>query len=131
MTKPVLFFDGDCSLCNGAVRFILKHEKNQDIHFAALESDYAAEEFAGLELPDSLVFKIGNQVFIKSAAVFKVAEHLKGWPRLFRIFRFLPNSLLNWKYDFVARHRKRIFGHSQHCGLSLDKDRSRFLDISQ
>jgi len=43
----------------------------------------------------------------------------------------LPNSLLNWKYDLIARHRKKIFGHSNHCGLNLEKDRARFLDLSQ
>ncbi|MDD4085874.1 MAG: thiol-disulfide oxidoreductase DCC family protein [Bacteroidales bacterium] len=131
MAKPILFFDGDCSLCNGAVRFVLKHEKNQDLHFAALDSDFAEKELAGLDLPESLVLKIGNQIYIKSAAVFKVSDYLKGWPRFFRIFRFLPDSLLNWKYDLVARHRKTIFGTTTHCGLSPKADQSRFLDLKQ
>jgi len=131
MTQPVLFFDGECALCNRAVRFILKHEKNQDIRFAALNSNYAQKELNGLELPDSLVLKVGKQIYIKSAAVFKTMEYLKGWPRLFRIFRFLPDSLLNWKYDLVARFRKTVFGHASHCGLHPKVDRSRFLDLEQ
>ncbi|HOI31524.1 MAG: DUF393 domain-containing protein [Bacteroidales bacterium] len=131
MAKPILFFDGECSLCNRAVRFVLKHEKNQDLHFAALDSDFAEKELAGLDLPESLVLKIGNRIYIKSAAVFKVLDYLKGWPRFFRIFRFLPDSLLNWKYDVVASFRKRIFGMTTHCGLNSKVDKSRFLDLKQ
>lgn len=129
MDKPILFFDGDCALCNQSVLFILKHERTASMNFASLQSDYALNQFRDDDLPDSLVFSENNQVFVKSEAVFKIIKHLKGWPSVFKVFRFLPTAFLNIIYDFVARHRKSFFGNSTHCGLTSTANKDRFADL--
>lgn len=129
MDKPVLFFDGDCALCNGSVLFILKHERTASMNFASLQSDFARNYFNDIELPDSLVFVENNQVFVKSETIFKILQHLKGWPVIFKPFRFLPTGFLNVIYDFIARYRKTIFGNSTYCGLTLKTNRDRFADL--
>ncbi len=129
MDKPILFFDGDCALCNRSVLFILKHERAASMNFASLQSDFALSYFRDVDLPDSLVFAESDQVFVKSKAVFKLLKHLKGWPTLFQVFSFLPTAFLDVIYDFVARHRKNIFGHSTYCGLTSTVNRDRFADL--
>lgn len=126
---PVLFFDGDCALCNQSVLFILKYERSASMDFASLQSDYALKQFRDQKLPDSLVFIENDQIFVKSEAVFEILKHLKGWPKLFKIFNFLPTAFLNVIYDFVARYRKNFFGTSTHCGLTSKVNRSRFADL--
>lgn len=129
MDKPVLFFDGDCALCNGSVLFILKHERAASMNFASLQSDFTRNKFSDNDLPDSLIFVENDQVFVKSEAVFKILKHLKGWPVVFKPFRFLPTGFLNFIYDFIARYRKTIFGTSTYCGLTLKTNRDRFADL--
>jgi predicted DCC family thiol-disulfide oxidoreductase YuxK len=130
MEKPVLFFDGDCALCNQSVLFILKHERKASMNFASLQSDFADNLFRDTKLPDSLVYVENSEVFVKSAAVFKIIDHLKGWPTIFKVFSFLPKGLLDVIYDFVARYRKSIFGTSTHCGLTSSANKDRFADIN-
>ena len=39
MHKKVLLFDGVCNLCDGAVKFIIKHDKRDCIVFASLQGE--------------------------------------------------------------------------------------------
>jgi predicted DCC family thiol-disulfide oxidoreductase YuxK len=39
----IILFDGDCSLCNNTVQFIIKHDPNKIYKFASLQSDFATE----------------------------------------------------------------------------------------
>ncbi|MFT7345541.1 MAG: putative DCC family thiol-disulfide oxidoreductase YuxK, partial [Lentimonas sp.] len=72
----ILLYDGDCGFCNHSVNFILKHEKNSNISFATLKSNWVKQYFEEkkLDLPDgnSLVFITENQVFDKSSAVVNI-----------------------------------------------------------
>ena len=54
MEKPIVFYDGDCGLCNRSVAFVLKHEKSPVIHFAAIQSEFTIEIFKknNWETPD-------------------------------------------------------------------------------
>ena len=36
---PVIVFDTDCLLCSGMVRFVLRHERDNALHFAGAWSD--------------------------------------------------------------------------------------------
>ncbi|RZL12977.1 MAG: DUF393 domain-containing protein, partial [Hymenobacter sp.] len=36
---PVLLFDGVCNLCNGLVQFIIRHDPQARLRFAALQSE--------------------------------------------------------------------------------------------
>ena len=57
--RPVLLFDGECGLCNGVVRFLLRQDTAARLHFAPLQSGPAQEYLRAQGLPtadfDSLV----------------------------------------------------------------------------
>ena len=50
---PVIVFDGICVLCNGWVRFLLKHDRVGRYRFAAMQADAGRALLAkhGEELP--------------------------------------------------------------------------------
>ncbi|MBU1368671.1 MAG: DUF393 domain-containing protein [Bacteroidetes bacterium] len=129
MNLPTLFFDGDCAFCNGSVLFVLKHEKDASLMFASLQSDLAKSRFRDVELPDSLVLVEEDKIYLKSAAVFRILDYLKGWPRMFIFFKVFPSGLLDYFYDIIAKYRKRFFGTTTYCGLSKPDDSNRFVDI--
>jgi predicted DCC family thiol-disulfide oxidoreductase YuxK len=110
---PVLFYDGDCPLCNRVVTFILSHEKDSKILFSALDTA-AANEFLSKQPSykreeDTVYFFDGNQLYSKSAAVLKLLPFLKGYLLMLRLGWLLPRSMRDSVYDFVAKRRQRIF----------------------
>ena len=112
--EPTLLFDGECNLCVGAVRWILRRERHARIRFGTLQSTAArtlVEETAGPkafhELPDSLVLVDDRGVHVRSDAVVGVGEYL-GFPySLARIARVVPRPLRDWVYRWFARRRYR------------------------
>ncbi|MEP6009808.1 MAG: DCC1-like thiol-disulfide oxidoreductase family protein [Parasphingorhabdus sp.] len=59
-----------------------------------------------------------SRVWGKSDAILQIIYRL-GWPwRVLAILRFVPRSIRDAIYMVVARHRYRIFGRRQACGLN-------------
>ncbi|SIR77226.1 thiol-disulfide oxidoreductase DCC family protein [Natronorubrum thiooxidans] len=129
---PIVLFDGVCNLCHGFVQFILPRDTEKQFYFASLQSDVAQELLAahGLETEslESVVLIEGEDAYVKSAAVIRIAQRLGGVYRLLGPFRFLPRRLRDWLYDLVADHRYRVFGTKDQCMLPTGDVRDRFLE---
>jgi predicted DCC family thiol-disulfide oxidoreductase YuxK len=131
----ILLYDGVCGLCNGAVRFILKHDKRKTIRFASLQSEFSRtilERHPQLKEIDSLVLLESadtpeENFFVQSAGVVKIAEYLGGVWAIGSLFRIFPKSFLDTVYDSIARHRYSLFGRYDDCPLPSPETRSRFL----
>ncbi|MGF1923176.1 MAG: thiol-disulfide oxidoreductase DCC family protein, partial [Bacteroidia bacterium] len=81
--SPVVFFDGLCNLCNGAVQFAIKRDPKAVFKFASLQSDYAQHHLTAfkinLEQAKSMVLLENGRVYERSTAALRVARHLGGW----------------------------------------------------
>jgi predicted DCC family thiol-disulfide oxidoreductase YuxK len=133
INHPVLLVDGTCSLCNGAVRLILKLEARPFLRFAALESDYAQELLKSIAapdlLPDSIVLIDEQGWYVKSQALMRIGIISGGWLSVLRLAAFLPAKWVDTAYDFVARNRIKWFGNSQYCAKVPLTERYRFIDL--
>lgn len=130
--RPIVFYDGVCNLCNGAVQFILKHEKSPVLLFASLQSEFAKELIKQNKIPssvDSIVFYHSNKAHVKSKAAFRIAQHLKAPWSFVNVFSFLPKPVTNAGYDLIARYRYRIFGKKETCPMPSIETRDRFIDV--
>ena len=111
--QVILFYDGDCPLCNRVVTFILNHEKDSKILFSALDTASANELLSKHPLynreEDTVYFFDGNQLYSKSTAVLKLLPFLKGSLFVLRLGWLLPHSMRDSVYDFIAKRRQRIF----------------------
>ncbi|MFC6719521.1 thiol-disulfide oxidoreductase DCC family protein [Natrialbaceae archaeon GCM10025810] len=133
---PIVLFDGVCNLCNGFVQFIVPRDSAGTIHFASLQSDAGKRLLADHGLPtdelESIVLIEGDDCYVKSAAVARIATHLGGVYRLLGGLRFLPRPIRDRAYDFVAARRYRWFGKKDRCAMPTDdafRDvQSRFLE---
>ena len=125
---PVLFFDGVCGLCSAAVDFVMATDSRSQFHFSPLQSDYAKSHLEpGLrESMGTLVLVVDGRVLTKSDAVIMIGELLGGLWRLAVLGRLLPRSFRDALYDFVARHRYRVFGKKDTCRLPTPEERARF-----
>ena len=131
--KKLILFDGVCNLCNDVVLKIIRQDKNDIFLFSALQSNTGKNIIneLGIDISkiDSIVLYIpGGNYFIKSEAVFKIANEFKGAWKIIQIFRVLPVFLNDFFYDFIARNRYRWFGKKEECMIPTKKLNSKFLN---
>lgn len=130
--EPILLFDGVCNLCSGSVQFVIKHNGNQNVRFASLQSEIGEELLKGADLPadylGSLVLVENGKIFVKSDAALKLAKHLNGLWKLGGIFLIVPKFIRNPIYDWIARNRYKWFGKKEVCWIPKPEWKTRFLD---
>ena len=135
MTKKIILFDGVCNLCNGAITFIIKRDKNDVFRYAPLQSEVgknlAAKHKIDLDKVDSIILVTDQSAVAKSTAALRIAKQLSGgWP-LLAVFFILPTFLRNAVYDFIARNRYKWFGKKDACMIPTPELKSKFLDYEQ
>lgn len=129
MEKPIVFYDGDCGLCNRSVAFVLRHERDQVIHFAALQSQFTIDFFKknNWDAPDlsTVYFYEKGILNVKSTAALKIGRYLKS-PRSWMIaFLIVPRFIRDGVYNMIAKRRKGI--SKGFCVMPKPGDRERFL----
>lgn len=131
----VLLIDGVCALCEGAVRFVLDHERPgaPPLRFAPLQSDAGQRLLRDAGLPsdylDGVVFVAPDGRALTGAdAALHVARWLsQPWRGLAAVGRAMPRVLRDGVYGVVARSRYRVFGTKEVCGLPTQVERARML----
>ncbi len=129
--KTIILFEGICNLCNGAVQFILKRDKNEKFLFASLQSDASKNILLQYNVKkitlDSILIIEDGQVYDKSTAVLKISRHLNWpWP-MFSIALHLPLYIRDSVYDFVGRNRYKWFGKKDSCTMMIPEYKNRFI----
>ena len=121
-----------CNLCSRAVRIVLERDKAKVFRFAAMQSAAGRELLKQHGLPergvDYLVLVEGGWAHTKSDAVIRIASRLTGpWRCWAAVVRLVPRFLRDFKYDFIARFRYRLFGKRKACLLTSPDAAERFL----
>jgi len=130
--RPVLFFDGECNLCNGLVQFIIRHDKKKLFLFATLQSeigDKAKEEVQSTYhcRPDTVILFYKNKYYIKSDAAVMVFSLLGGFWSFLSFARILPHGLRDRLYEWISRNRYKWFGKRDICMTPTPELQSRFI----
>lgn len=128
--EAVIFFDGVCNLCNGAVQFVIKRDQKNYFKFAALQSDFAKNELSKHQLKieegNSFVLLENGKVYEQSTAALKVARKLNGvWPLLY-IFIIVPRFIRNTVYNYIAKNRYKWFGQQESCWVPTPELKHKF-----
>ena len=132
-TQPVIVYDGVCLLCSRWVRFLLTHDQAGRYRFAPMQSDSGRRllQTHGLDpdSPFSMLLVDGGHGYTDTTAIARVLRGLPGrrWHWLSAAMLFVPRSIRDVAYRFVARHRYRIFGRSDQCFVPTPEQRSRFM----
>ena len=136
--RPVLLYDGECGLCNGVVRLLLREDASGRLRFAPLQSEPGQEYLRAAGLPtadfDSLVFvpdwnESGSQSqLLRTDGVLAALDELGGAWRVISWLRIVPAALRDPFYKLVARTRYALFGTYQPGPLPEPEWNRRFLD---
>ena len=129
ITRPVIFFDGECNLCNSAVQYVIRHDKKEQFLFAPLQSDAGRQVLQLIpgNIPDSFILYHNGKIYIKSSAALQTARLLGGWRTGLYAFIVIPRLLRDAVYNLVARNRYRWFGRRDSCMVPTEELKARFL----
>ena len=132
----IVFFDGVCAFCDGAVRWLRARDPAGRFHFAPLQGETASilRRAFPAEFPadvDTLVYversAAGTRIAQRSEAVFRLCEELGGgWRNVARL-RSLPRWLTDLGYRAFAHSRYRVFGRMDACDIPTPGERERLL----
>jgi predicted DCC family thiol-disulfide oxidoreductase YuxK len=123
----VVFFDGVCNLCNAAVRFIIRFDKDQSLRFSSLQSPLAKECLKEKHTLDTLVFFEKGSIYTRSTGALKIARYLHLFKYLYFLI-YVPKGLRDFVYDLIAKYRYRIFGKKENCPIPNEKIKHLFID---
>lgn len=134
----LVLYDGICGLCNRTVQFLLKRDIRDKFRFAPLQGDLAHELLArhGFDADDLDTFylvlspgRANESVLKKGRGIVRALKELGGFWSVVAWIGVLPESILNWGYDRIARNRYRWFGKLDACPLPPAAVRRKFLDV--
>lgn len=132
MGKHIVFFDGDCGVCNFWVQWILKRDHNNRFLFASLQSDFGqqflTERKLNTEVFNTLYLWKPNHYYLeKSNAVLQIANILGGIYQLSAIGKIIPRFLSDRIYDLISKNRMKLA--NQKCYLPTPDERKKFIEV--
>lgn len=126
----LIVFDGECVLCSGFFRFMLRHDKDRRFRFATAQSPLGQRLYARLNLPTS---DFETNLVIVDGRVHQrldaFAAAMRALPRTWRVLalcRYLPRFMKDPLYHAIARNRYALFGREETCLVPDPSLRSRF-----
>jgi predicted DCC family thiol-disulfide oxidoreductase YuxK len=130
VTKPIIFFDGVCAMCNVFVSLVVRMDRRETFLFAPLQGATARELLPPLpEDPGawSMVYLDEQGLHQESDASLEVYRRLGGAWRLLGLARYVPRAIRNPVYRVIARNRYHWFGRREQCRVPTAAERQRFL----
>src|SRR5215467_8953439 len=128
-----VFYDGNCALCHGWVRFVLAEDSSRKgFRLSSLQGDLYSSRVQRdkrSSLSDSVVVLTEDEKLLtRSGAVLYILRRLGGlWLLVAIIIGVIPRMALDWCYDRVAGSRKWLFGtRNSFCPVLSAELRRRF-----
>jgi len=131
--KDIVFYDVVCGLCNALVVFLLKYERNNNMSYCSLQSEFAKSFLKDFNVPmsiETIYYFSEGELHKRSEAIKKITRNLKS---PFLIISYLlaitPKFLREYFYKVFAKNRYIWFGKKDDCKIPSPKNKERFLDI--
>lgn len=119
MDKKIVFYDGDCGLCQRSVNFLLKADKKHLLRFAPQNGETYGQMYGKVVSEmTSVIFYNGERTLQKSAAFLEICRVLGGKYLWLYLFKIVPWFIRDFVYDQIVLRRK-----SFSCQLLLKDDR--------
>jgi predicted DCC family thiol-disulfide oxidoreductase YuxK len=126
----IVLFDGVCNLCNSTILFLIKHDANHNLHFAATQTESGKKlmrQYNILDEEKSVFFIKDGIVFSKSNAVIEIAKQITGWPHVFKFGLLFPAFIRDGVYNLIAKNRYALMGTRDSCSVPSKDHIERFL----
>lgn len=113
----LVFYDGECGLCDRTVQWLLKRDKEKIFLFAPLQGETAKNLLKDLspeeKSVDSLIliedYQHAPKIHLMAKAVFRILWLLGGGWSFLGSYFWMPKSLIDPFYRLVAKNRHWLF----------------------
>jgi len=114
MRKPevILYFDGECILCNRCIGYLLKRDSRKIFKIGYLKD---AQKLKLEPNIDSIVLSLDGQLYTYSEAILRSLILLGGIYSAARVLSIIPKSIRDFFYRMIARNRYQWFGKYDSC----------------
>lgn len=120
--QPLVVFDGDCVFCSRSMRVVARMDRRGHIRMTPAQGTIgqALYRHAGLATDrfDTYLVLAEGRMFQRSDALVAMAGQLPYPWRMLRLLAIVPRRLRDAAYGLLARHRYRLFGRREACGLA-------------
>ncbi|WP_292227928.1 DCC1-like thiol-disulfide oxidoreductase family protein [Brevundimonas sp.] len=128
--RPLVLFDGDCALCSGSARKILKADKTGVFRLAPTQSELGRALLVHYRVdpddPYTMLLIQDGLARERSDGALAIAAQLPMPWRLAVVGRIVPRFIRDVFYDFIARRRRRFPGQAwcamPQAGASAGRD---------
>ena len=128
--NPIVFYDGECGLCNYWVQWILNRDSERIFRFAALHSSFSQELFTALNreltMQSLVVLKEDGEFIDRSRAVAYLFSKLRRRSVFYWLLLITPRFIADIGYSGVAAVRKVL--QRNKCRLFTIEERTFFLN---
>lgn len=128
---PIVLYDGQCLICDGFVRWIIRRDKKKIFKFSGLGSDKAEYEIIRRQIPmpkNGTVILLHRDIFqMESDAVISILKMMGLSSFLITFIQIFPKKWRDKIYGWIALHRYRIFKKRNYCPMPSPEEASRFV----
>ena len=129
--NKVICFDGECSLCNKFIGFVMKNNIKGDIYFISSQSQNVKYYFKSIimtQTNNAIFYKKGDNIYSKSKAAIAILNDLDGiYPYISSLLTFIPNKILDRFYDLIAKNRYKIYSKETFCSKNRYVRKSNYI----
>lgn len=120
--QPLVVFDGDCVFCSRSMRIVSRLDHRRRIRMTPAQGALGQALYRHVGLPtdrfETFLVLAGGLTFQRSDALVALARELPPPWRTLRLLSVVPRGLRDVVYGLLARHRYRLFGRREACGLA-------------
>lgn len=131
VTRPIIFYDDVCVMCNGFVNLVLRIDRRQQFLFAPLGGETSRKILPPLPADPaqwSMIYVDETGIHDQSDASLEVYRRLGGIWWLLSLGQLFPRWIRNPVYRVIAKNRYRWFGKRDTCRLPTAEEKARFLE---
>jgi predicted DCC family thiol-disulfide oxidoreductase YuxK len=121
--RDIVIFDGECSLCNGVVGWLLEFAPAQLFEFVPFQSPRGQNLLRyyrrqTLQL-DTVIFIDSQGLHTHSDGFLRIVSHIPKWQRVAALLSFVPRLLRDFIYKTASRYRFSLFGVASSCAITI------------
>lgn len=116
--RKIIFFDGDCYLCNSFVQFVIHKCPSGNFYFSPLQGEIGKKilpkyvpNFMQIEQNmETIYFWDGKNIYDKSSAIIKILSFFSFPWRLLSVCWIIPKPIRDFFYTKISKNRYKWFG---------------------
>ncbi len=133
-SREIVFYDGDCVLCNRWVVFLLRHH-TKELYFVSLQStigvSFLQDKHIHVQPMNTLYFYTNGIIYSHSTAVLKIFAQLNPFTSICSsILLWIPKNWRDKIYSFVAKRRYLLIKNKSHC-ITLSASQKQWVYLNE